>query len=156
MSPITENSIAFWDNVIAEATWLTVTDAAALYDPEEAVIVAVPLLTEVRIPESDTATTVGSDVVQSTSLMSVMLFPLLSSSLMGARAVSPRAENDVSASASDATTWFTVTDAALCICPEMHGPGEPVSGSTTQPPIFAVPLPTEVTIFVLLRLSQTV
>lgn len=113
MSPITENSIAFWDNVIAEATWVTVTDAVVLYNPEEALIVAVPLPTETRIPESDTVTMVGSDVVQSTTLISVMLFPLLSHKLMGARAVSPRAVNDVSASSIDAITWFTVTDAAL-------------------------------------------
>ena len=49
MAPITENSIAFWDNVIAEATWLTVTDAVVLYNPEEALIVAVPLPTEVTV-----------------------------------------------------------------------------------------------------------
>ena len=133
MSPITENSIAFWDNVIAAATWLTLTVTTPSMDPEEAVIVAVPLATAVNRPEVDTVTTVESDVAQSTSTSFISL-PLVSDSVTAARAVSPRAENeiDVSESSSDATIWLTVT----VVCP-LADPEEAV--------IVAVPLPTEVT-----------
>ena len=61
------------DTVTVDATWLTVTEAVALSEPEVAVIVAVPSATEVTRPASETVATVVSDEAHETVAPDIVL-----------------------------------------------------------------------------------
>ena len=70
------------------ATWLTVTVAVPLADPDVAVMVAVPLPAAVTNPADETATTEASDVVQA-MVGFEMMFPAASLTVATRVAVSP-------------------------------------------------------------------
>jgi hypothetical protein len=61
------------DTVTVDATWLTVTEAVALSEPEVAVIMAVPSATEVTRPVVETVATVVSDVLHVTVAPDIVL-----------------------------------------------------------------------------------
>jgi hypothetical protein len=61
------------DTVTVDATWLTVTEAVAVSEPEVAVIVAVPSATEVTRPAVETVATVVSDVLHVTVAPTIVL-----------------------------------------------------------------------------------
>ena len=71
VSPMVVKVFVLGDTVTVDATWLTVTDAVALSEPDVAVIVAVPSATEVTRPAVDTVATDAADVAH------VMAAPLI-------------------------------------------------------------------------------
>ena len=66
VSPSASNASTESDNTRLAADCATVTFAVPLAEPEEAVIVAEPLATEVTRPEEDTVATAASDVAHVT------------------------------------------------------------------------------------------
>ena len=61
------------DTVTVDATWLTVTEAVALSEPDVAVIVAVPSATEVTNPAVETVAMVVSDEAHETVAPAIVL-----------------------------------------------------------------------------------
>ena len=61
------------DTVTVDATWLTVTEAVALTEPEVAVITAVPSATEVTNPAVETVAMVVSDEAHETVAPAIVL-----------------------------------------------------------------------------------
>ena len=120
VSPSDWKASKLGDNSTVAATWLTVTVAVALADPEVAVIVAVPSVTAVTRPADETVATEASDVTQATVGFEITL-PPASTPVATSVAVSPidvklRFVGD---SVTDIATWLTVAVAVALADPEV-------------------------------------
>jgi hypothetical protein len=87
VAPIDENERLVGDSVTVEAAWDTVAVAVALTEPDVAVIVAVPLATEVTSPADDTVATDELDVAHVTVAPDIV-FPTASFTVAASVAVS--------------------------------------------------------------------
>jgi hypothetical protein len=65
-SPMTPNATELWENSRVAGSWATVAVAVAVIEPMVAVMVAVPLVTEVTVPEDETVATDAADVAHDT------------------------------------------------------------------------------------------
>ena len=65
-SPMTPNATELWENSRVAGSWATVAVAVAVIEPMVAVMVAVPLVTEVTNPAEETVTTDAADVAHDT------------------------------------------------------------------------------------------
>ena len=93
VSPTDVKVLVFGDSVIVAAVWDTVTEVAAVNEPNVAVIVAEPLATEVTRPADDTVATDEFDVAHETVAPLIML-PAASLTVAASVAVSESDTND--------------------------------------------------------------
>jgi hypothetical protein len=108
------------DSVIEAATWVTVTDAVALAEPDVAVIVAVPSATEVTTPAEETVTTAVSDELHVTvGLVIVLSFASLTVAVTVAMSLNDEKLTLSGDRVTDIATWATVTDVIAVAEPDV-------------------------------------
>jgi len=158
VSPTDAKVFVLGDNATLDATWVTVTEADPLAEPDVAVIVADPVATDVTRPADDTVATVVSEDAHVT-VAPEMVVPAASLTVALSVAVSPT-DAKASVLGDNATldaTWVTVTEADPDADPEVAiTEADPVATVVTNPTDETVATPVFVEDQVIVGLEITV